>query len=69
MDPTKTGTLMDSLDASGVKRIDYVVSHHAEQDHSGSIPILATYPQAQVVTNPKCKAMLIDLLHMRRASF
>ena len=38
VDPTKTDILMDSLDSSGVDRIDYVVSHHAEQDHSGSIP-------------------------------
>lgn len=70
VDPTKTSTLMDSLDASGVKRIDYVVSHHAEQDHSGSIPIvLARHPEAKVVTNAKCKAMLIDLLHIDEGKF
>ena len=70
VDPTKTSTLMDSLDASGVKRIDYVVSHHAEQDHSGSIPsVLARHPEAKVVTNAKCKAMLIDLLHIEEGKF
>jgi flavorubredoxin len=70
VDPTKTSTLMDSLDASGVKRIDYVVSHHAEQDHSGSIPsVLARHPEAKVVTNAKCKSMLIDLLHIDEGRF
>jgi flavorubredoxin len=70
VDPTKTETLMSSLAASGVERIDYIVSHHAEQDHSGSIPhVLARYPQAKVVTNAKCKAMLIDLLHIDESRF
>jgi flavorubredoxin len=70
VDPTKTATLLDSLTASGVDRIDYVVSHHAEQDHSGSIPrVLARYPNAQVVTNAKCKSMLIDLLQIDEGKF
>ena len=51
-------------------RLDYLVSHHAEQDHSGSIPlVLARYPQAQVVTNAKCRSMLIDLLHVDEGRF
>jgi flavorubredoxin len=63
VDPTKTEVLIDNLVKAGVDRIDYVVAHHAEQDHSGSIPdILLLYPDAKVVTNPKCKSMLIDLL-------
>jgi flavorubredoxin len=70
VDPTKTETLMSSLTASGVDRIDYVVSHHGEQDHSGSIPnVLARYPGAKVVTNAKCKSMLIDLLHLDEDKF
>jgi flavorubredoxin len=70
VDPTKTATLLDSLTASGVDRIDYVVSHHAEQDHSGSIPrVLARYPNAQVVTNAKCKSMLVDLLQIDEDRF
>jgi flavorubredoxin len=65
VDPTKVSTLLNSLAASGIEKIDYFVSHHAEQDHSGSIPmVLARYPQAQVVTNAKCKSMLMDLLHI-----
>lgn len=70
VDPAKTGILMSSLASSGIERIDYIVSHHAEQDHSGSIPaVLTRYPQAQVVTNAKCKAMLIDLLHLEEDRF
>ncbi|HSO67151.1 MAG TPA: MBL fold metallo-hydrolase, partial [Desulfatirhabdiaceae bacterium] len=42
-DPEMTEILMAQLD--DVSRVDYVVSQHAEQDHSGSIPhVLARYP-------------------------
>jgi len=69
-DPTKTNILLGSLASSGVDRIDYVVSHHAEQDHSGSIPaVLTRYPEAVVVTNAKCQSMLIDLLHIDEKRF
>jgi flavorubredoxin len=63
VDPTKTEVLMSNLVLLGLDRIDYIVSHHAEQDHSGAIQdMLTLYPDAKVVANPKCKAMLIDLL-------
>jgi flavorubredoxin len=63
VDPTKTDVLLDNLAELGIDRIDYVVAHHAEQDHSGSLPdVLLLYPDAKVVANPKCKAMLMDLL-------
>jgi flavorubredoxin len=63
VDPTKTEVLIGNLVSLGLDKIDYLVSHHAEQDHSGAIQdILALYPDAKVVVNPKCKAMLIDLL-------
>src|SRR5680860_873847 len=35
VDPAQADTLLEQL--AGVPRIDYLVSHHAEQDHSGSI--------------------------------
>ncbi len=61
VDPTMTDVLMGQL--SDVPSVDYVVSHHAEQDHSGAIScVLHKYPDAKVVTNPKCKEMLIDHL-------
>lgn len=53
-----------------VDNIDYVISHHAEQDHSGVIPqVLKKFPQAKLVTNPKAKGMLLDLLKIPEESF
>lgn len=70
VDPTKNATLMGNLVSLGLDKIDYIVSHHAEQDHSGSIPdILMLYPGAKVVTNAKCHSMLIDLLHVEEDRF
>lgn len=61
VNPTKTEILMQQLE--DIDRIDYVVSHHAEQDHSGAIPVVAErYPAAQVVATPKAKGMLADHL-------
>jgi flavorubredoxin len=62
-DPTKEEELVNNLKKLGIENIDYVIAHHAEQDHSGSLPaILKIFANAKVVTNPKCKSMLIDLL-------
>jgi len=70
VDPTKTEVLLCNLIELGINKIDYVVAHHAEQDHSGSLPdVLLIYPDAKVVTNPKCKSMLIDLLGIEDAKF
>ncbi len=70
VDPTKTDVLIDNLVKAGTDRIDYIIAHHAEQDHSGSIPdILMLYPDAKVVTNPKCKGMLVDLLQISEDKF
>ena len=70
VDPSKTGELLDNLHEAGVTRIDYIVSQHAEQDHSGSIPeVLEIFPEAVVVTNEKCRAMLMDLLPIPEGKF
>jgi flavorubredoxin len=62
--------LINNLEHLGIKNIDLVISHHAEQDHSGSIPvILNRYENAKVVTNPKCKSMLMDLLSIPDEKF
>jgi len=70
VDPAKRAVLVDNLSRAGVNKLDYVIAHHAEQDHSGSLPdILGLYPDAKVVTNPKCKAMLIDFLGIEDDKF
>lgn len=69
-DPVKEDELITNLQNLGIKTIDYVIANHAEQDHSGGIPrVLATYPGAKVVTNPKCKSMLMDLLLIPEEKF
>jgi flavorubredoxin len=61
VDPSMTDVLMFQLE--GVPRVDYVVAHHAEQDHSGAIPhVLEKYESAKVIATPKGKGMLIDHL-------
>lgn len=61
--------LIDSADPSfqddfmaqlhNVSRIDYVVSQHAEQDHSGAIPrVLERFPNAKLI----CSGKALDLL-------
>ncbi|MBN1298731.1 MAG: FprA family A-type flavoprotein [Actinobacteria bacterium] len=62
-DPPKSDVLLSNLKNAGVAKIDYIISHHGEQDHSGSIPVLLSlYPDSRVLTNDKCKAELIDML-------
>ncbi len=53
-----------------VAKLDYVIALHAEQDHSGCIPqILARYPEAKLITSPKAKGILMDLLQISEESF
>jgi flavorubredoxin len=61
VDPAMESVLSRHL--ANVERIDYVISHHTEQDHSGSIPfVLSKYSQAMVVCTPKAKTLLVDHL-------
>ncbi len=57
VDPTKADILMSRLE--GVKKIDYIIPHHAEQDHSGALPrVLEKYRNAKVIASPKGKELL-----------
>ncbi|NLD38779.1 MAG: FprA family A-type flavoprotein [Desulfatiglans sp.] len=68
VDPVMCDELMEQL--SDVKKVDYIISHHAEQDHSGSIPmVLKRYPDAKVIASPKAKGMLMDLMHIDENAF
>ncbi|MCX7958327.1 MAG: FprA family A-type flavoprotein, partial [Deltaproteobacteria bacterium] len=70
VDPSKADELFENLDNLGIDRIDYVVCQHAEQDHSGSIPlVLQKYKTAKVVTNEKCKELLIEHLGLTDNDF
>jgi flavorubredoxin len=61
VDPSKMDVLISQLE--DVPEIHYVVSHHAEQDHSGTISVvLEKYPQAKVVSTARAKRMLVNLL-------
>ncbi|MCX6573583.1 MAG: FprA family A-type flavoprotein, partial [Candidatus Aminicenantes bacterium] len=51
-----------------VPRIDYVVSNHTEQDHSGSLPwILERYPMAQLLSSEPAKPLLVDHIGLAAA--
>jgi flavorubredoxin len=68
VDPAFIDVLLYQL--KDVPRVDYVIAHHAEQDHAGTIPhVLEKYPEAQVVCTPKCRDMLIDLLAIEPERF
>ncbi len=62
VDPTMERVLLRNLEQLGVAEIDYVVTNHAEQDHSGTLPaVLERFPRARVICTPKCREMLVDL--------
>jgi flavorubredoxin len=68
VDPLMVDELLAQLE--NVSKLDYVVSLHAEQDHSGSIPhVLSRYPDAKLISSPKAKGMLMDLLRIPEESF
>lgn len=68
VDPPMAHELLSQLE--GVSQLDYVISHHAEQDHSGTIPlVLEKFPDAKLVSSPKAKGMLMDLLQVPEESF
>lgn len=70
VDPPMKNVLLNHLEQLGIEHIDYVIANHAEQDHSGSIPyILEKYPHASLVTTPKCKGILMDLLSIPEGKF
>jgi len=63
--PSKTGELIQALKSLKLDRLDYIVSNHAEPDHSGSIPaVLAEYPEAKVLANVKCRSLLKSSLNL-----
>ncbi len=68
--PKKLEEYKKRLEENNITKIDYIVSNHAEQDHSGGIPmLLEMYPEAKVVTNAKVKDNVMNLLHVSEDKF
>jgi len=66
VDPSKLSVLEEHL--RDVERVDYLISHHVEQDHAGSLPwALERYPQAVLLCSEPAKNMLINHLHISEA--
>jgi flavorubredoxin len=61
VEPTKLHVLEAYL--KEVPKVDYLISNHTEQDHSGSIPwVLERYPGIQVLSSEPAQSMLVDHL-------
>jgi len=61
VDPPLVDVLLSQLD--NFENIDFIISHHGEQDHSGSIVhVLEKYPNAKVITSIKGKGIIVDHL-------
>jgi flavorubredoxin len=61
VDISMADVLMNNLRTLGIKKIDYIVAQHAEQDHSGSIKrLIELYPEAKVIGSAKCLNLLMD---------
>ena len=70
VDPDKSEILLQNLEHADITRIDYVIALHAEQDHSGNIPlVMEKYPSAKLVSNVKCLDMLSELLDLDKNRF
>lgn len=70
VDPSKKEELFRNILDLGIKHIKYIISQHAEQDHSGCIPeVLAKFPKCKVIANRKCIDLLIDGMHLKEEDF
>ena len=61
VDESMVDVLLGNLRALGIKRIDYIIAQHAEQDHSGSLKrLIELYPDARVLGSGKCLDLLVQ---------
>ena len=65
VDPSKLDLLRENLQA--FPRIDYLISNHLEQDHSGLIPyVLDKHPEAQLLVTSTAVDLVLTHLHVDR---
>jgi flavorubredoxin len=70
VDPAMQDVLFRNLEQLNITNIDYVIANHAEQDHSGTLPmVLAKYPGAKLVCTPKCQELLMEHLLIEKDRF
>jgi flavorubredoxin len=63
VDPPKELEYVGNLVKAGAESVDYIIVNHAEQDHSGSLPMAAElFPRAQIVGSEKCRDLVVNLL-------
>jgi flavorubredoxin len=65
VDPKFEEDLLKNLMRLGMSSLDYIVINHAEQDHSGTLPLLLEmFPGAMVIADEKCCDLLDRLLQI-----
>ncbi|MDD5497030.1 MAG: FprA family A-type flavoprotein [Atribacterota bacterium] len=70
VDPSKEDEFFQNIEETQVEKISYLIAQHAEQDHAGCIKeVLDKFPGCKVITNQKCKDLLIDELHLAEEDF
>lgn len=64
-DPRTKEKLFNALKELGMERLDYIISNHSEQDHSGAIPeLLEKFKSAKIITSEKGKEFIKNLLNI-----
>jgi flavorubredoxin len=70
VDPSLQDVLFRNLEQLDIDRIDYVIANHAEQDHSGTLPmVLEKFPMAKLICTPKCQELLTEHLLIAKDRF
>lgn len=68
--PPKADEYIENLEKEGIDKIDYIIANHGEQDHTGALPkLVKKYPEAKILTNPKCKDIIQAMLHIEDEKF
>lgn len=63
MYPPMADEYLKNLDENNVKKVDYIIANHGEQDHSGTLPkLIEKYPDATIITNQFCKNNIMEML-------